>query len=84
MWTDKKVQDKLKATIEAIAFDFDQPDSDLQWMDDLEHPAWTSGVQQISTFEDEMILTTDKGVVIHMEDGSEFQITIVQSKRARD
>lgn len=39
-------------------------------------------IYSINTFKDAGVLTTDKGIVLKMEDGSEFQITIVQSKRA--
>jgi len=35
---------------------------------------------RVRTFEDEGVMTYDKGLVIHTEDGSEFQITIVQSR----
>jgi hypothetical protein len=34
----------------------------------------------IATFEDAGVMTTNKGVVLRMEDGSEFQITIVRSR----
>lgn len=38
---------------------------------------------QIETFEDAGILTMNKGLVVRLHDGSEFQITIVQSKTTR-
>lgn len=41
------------------------------------------GVKSTRTFEDAGVLTDDQGLVLRMEDGSEFQITIVQSKRAK-
>lgn len=34
----------------------------------------------VRTFEDEGVMTYDKGLVIHAPDGSEFQIRIVQSR----
>lgn len=34
----------------------------------------------ITTFEDAGVMTRNKGVVLRMEDGSEFQITIVRSR----
>jgi hypothetical protein len=37
-------------------------------------------VDDITTFEDFGMLTKNKGLVIKMEDGSEFQITIVKSR----
>ncbi|MCR9292065.1 MAG: hypothetical protein NXI32_05050 [bacterium] len=35
------------------------------------------------TFSDHGVLTNNKGIVVEFEDGSEFQITIVQSKGSR-
>lgn len=40
-------------------------------------------LESVETFEDRGVLTRDHGVVIRMGDGAEFQITIVQSRRAR-
>lgn len=37
-------------------------------------------VESITTFEDAMLLTGNKGLVIKCQDGSEFQVTIVKSK----
>ncbi len=34
-------------------------------------------------FEDAGLLTTDNGVVLKLDNGSEFQISIIQSRRAR-
>jgi hypothetical protein len=51
---------------------------------------WRSGavgaedVQTVGTFASAGVLTYDKGVVVRFEDGSEFQITIVQSERSDD
>lgn len=41
------------------------------------------GVADIRTFSYEGVLTMNAGLVLRMEDGSEFQLTIVQSERAR-
>lgn len=40
----------------------------------------TQNVTAISTFEDAGLMTYDKGLVITMADGSEFQVTITQTK----
>jgi hypothetical protein len=40
-------------------------------------------VESISTFEDRGVLTRDRGVVVRMGDGTEFQVTIVQSRTGR-
>ncbi|MBI5725043.1 MAG: hypothetical protein HZA50_13865 [Planctomycetes bacterium] len=37
-------------------------------------------IHRISTFEEVGMLTTNKGLVLTMDDGTEFQITIVKSK----
>lgn len=34
----------------------------------------------VTTFEDACLLTDDEGLVVRMKDGSEFQITIRQSR----
>lgn len=44
-----------------------------------DEPAIFAGCR-VATFADWMILTRDKGLVIRLEDGSEFQVTIVKSK----
>lgn len=36
-------------------------------------------IKRISTFESKGVLTTDEGLVIELDDGSEFQLTIVKS-----
>ena len=36
-------------------------------------------INAIRTFEENSVMTNNAGLVLHMEDGSEFQITIVQS-----
>ena len=40
-------------------------------------------VSSVATFEEAGLLTRNRGVVLRMEDGSEFQITIVQSAPPR-
>ena len=40
-------------------------------------------VARVETFEEVGILTNDAGLVVTMKDGSEFQLTVVQSRRAR-
>lgn len=35
---------------------------------------------EVTTYEEEGFLTWDEGLVVKTEDGSEFQITIVQSR----
>ena len=42
-------------------------------------PEELAGVEMVRTFEEAGILTDDKGLVLRMKDGSEFQITVVRS-----
>ena len=37
-------------------------------------------IRSASTFRDAQVLTTDAGLVVRMQDGSEFQVTVVRSK----
>ena len=37
-------------------------------------------VKNIKTFEEAMVLTSNKGLVIKLEDGTEFQVTVVKSR----
>ena len=53
----------------------DEPDGDL-W------PV-AQKVEDVVTFEAAGVLTANKGLVVKLDDGSEFQLTIVQSKEAR-
>ena len=56
--------------------------SDDELQASLDQPALANA--QVKTFEDASLLTPDRGIVLSLEDGSEFQITIVQSARAED
>lgn len=38
----------------------------------------------VSTFKEASLCTTQRGVVICMDDGSEFQVTIVRSRLAKN
>lgn len=40
-------------------------------------------VESVRTFADVGLLTRDDGIVVRLSDGSEFQVTVVQSKQAR-
>jgi hypothetical protein len=43
-----------------------------------------SKLQRVATFEDELMMTSNVGLVIQCDDGSEFQVKVVQSKEATD
>ena len=38
-------------------------------------------IKSIKSFQDAIILTSNKGLIIKMNDGSVFQITIIQSRK---
>ena len=40
-------------------------------------------VKSVQTFREVGMLTNDAGIVVTMKDGSEFQLTVVQSRCAR-
>lgn len=50
----------------------------------LHDPVEGPAVANVRTFEEAGILTMNAGVVVRMEDDSEFQLTIVQSQHADD
>ena len=37
-------------------------------------------IREVVTYEDAGVLTSNAGLVVHMNDGAEFQITIVRSR----
>ena len=41
------------------------------------------GIRHVETFRDAGVLTMNAGLVVTMDDGTEFQITIVRSRRGR-
>lgn len=51
---------------------------DLQCEANEEEPA------DVRTFEEAGVLTMNKGLVVRLPDGSEFQLTIVRSRSARE
>ncbi len=71
----RELQDLLRDLLEELLFARDDADDPLA---DLAKR--TECVRQICTYDDLGMLTTDKGLVIECEDGTELQLTIVQSK----
>jgi len=41
------------------------------------------GIESVEDFVQAGVLTADRGLVVRFEDGSEFQVTLVQSRGAR-
>ncbi len=48
--------------------------------DEIEVPEELAGLDWVATFYEQEVLTNNAGLVIRMEDGNEFQITIVRSR----
>lgn len=42
------------------------------------------GVRRVETFEEVGMLTRDAGLVVTMDDGAKYQVTIVRSQRGRN
>ncbi|MCC6427053.1 MAG: hypothetical protein IT435_09575 [Phycisphaerales bacterium] len=82
--TTADVQDRLLTAIEAIIDARDEVEGDgddgtladiaRDLVDELEE------VRSATTFERAMLLTSDDGIVLRMQDGSEFQLSIVQRR----
>ena len=41
------------------------------------------GVRKVASFEDVGMLTRNRGLVVTMDDGAEFQVTVVRSRAGR-
>jgi hypothetical protein len=58
----------------------DAPDDDLgNVLVDTDPHEFIADITNVKTFSDAGLLTNNDGIVIRMKDGSEYQITIVQS-----
>ena len=71
----RELQDLLRDLLEELIFARDDEDDPLA---DLAER--TEGIRQIATYDDVGTMTTDKGFVVECDDGTEFQVSIVQSK----
>lgn len=78
--TTKDLQDKLIDLIDAVidARDHGVDEADSELLDDLHDHI--EGIEAVQTYEDADVLTSDCGMVLRMNDGTEFQITIVRSR----
>jgi hypothetical protein len=41
---------------------------------------WPQEVEYVTSFEDSGVLTSNEGLVVRLDDGSEFQVTVVRSR----
>jgi hypothetical protein len=75
-------------------YDTDAPETDTEelledglvallrgYADDAEE--LLEAVASVNTFRNEGVLTSNRGLVVTMEDGSEYQVSLVLSRRAR-
>ena len=78
---EQRFQDCLYILLESISDnDFTDEDGDTLWpiVEYLE--GFSNNISQVRSFNDEGMLTNNKGLVVKLEDGSEFQLTIVKRK----
>ena len=57
-------------------------DALAEYLDDEtnDKPDAIEGVRRIETFKEGGVMTMNAGLVLHLRDGSEFQVTIVKSR----
>jgi len=73
---ERDLQDLLLELLEeAMSADGDDEDDPL-----AEYATRAGAIRRVQTYGDEDMLTSDKGLVVRMDDGSEYQVTIVQSR----
>jgi len=73
--TDRKLQDGLREILEEIINAQGDEDDDLAELAEMLPP-----IESVATFDEEGVLTTDKGLIVEFEDGTAFQVTIVRSR----
>ena len=72
--TTRELQDELRDLIKAVIETRDDEDPVIVVGDQAE------AFRRVDTYEEVGVLTTDPGLVITTDDGTEFQVTIVQSR----
>ena len=71
---DTELQQNLKTLLEEMSY------MDTDDLDQFDMPEELVEIERVSTFDEAGVLTQDAGLVITMNDGSEFQLTIIQSR----
>lgn len=69
-----KFQGSLKTLLEEVS------NMDIDDLDHFDMPEDLAQIERVSTFDEAGVLTDSAGLVITTDDGSEFQLTIVQSR----
>ena len=75
--TEQRFQDYLYILLQTIA--------DTAPTDEDGEPLWpalqeSDDVQDVRSFADDQVLTSNKGLTVKLADGTEYQLTIVKSK----
>lgn len=74
---EQRFQDCLYILLESVSDNnFTDEDGDTLWPILKE----SDNISQVRSFNDEGMLTSNKGLVVKLENGSEFQLTIVKRK----
>ena len=76
--TQKDMQQHLYDIFEAMTIVDLADDDQISIPHDLVEPG--RGIDMVQTFRQGQMLTDNSGIVIRMQDGSEFQISVVQSR----
>ena len=71
---ENELQNALKNLLEEISFMDAEDRQDAGLGDEL------AGIERVSTFEEDGVLTRDAGLVITTADGAQFQLTIIRSR----
>jgi len=69
-----ELQDVLKTLLEEIAY------MDAEDFAQFGMPDELADIENVSTFADAGVMTNNAGLVLRLNDNSEFQVTIVQSR----
>jgi len=56
----------------------------VEFLTDLLYNDESGIVRTVGTYEDFMVMTHNNGLVVKLGDGSEFQLTVVQTKEAKE
>lgn len=75
--TEQRFQDYLYMLLQTIAYTAPtDEDGEPLWPAQKE----SDDIQDVRSFADDQVLTSNKGVTVKLADGTEFQLTIVKSR----
>ena len=75
--TEQRFQDYLYMLLQAIADTAPtDEDGELLWPAQKE----SDDIQNVRSFADDQVLTSNKGLTVRLADGTEYQLTIVKSR----